>query len=149
MLTRTRANCRNRDWRTELANKVGGGTRDFFDEIVATILWLYFVVPACEFVIDLVQMLSRTWRRRKGDGYLLLLCEAVDLRILAEAAPTKIVTFDQDRWGRVRPHFLCSSSLDFNPTGGDPVMRKNCNGKRLWQQPTDERFDLRSARRYC
>ena len=43
-------------------------------EIVATILWLYFVVLLARFVIDLVQMLSRTWQPK---GFVLLLCEAV------------------------------------------------------------------------
>ena len=43
-------------------------------EIIATILWLYFVILLARFVIDLVQMLSRTW---EPTGFVLLLCEAV------------------------------------------------------------------------
>lgn len=43
-------------------------------EIIATILWLYFVVLLARFVIDLVQMLSREWQPK---GIVLILCEAV------------------------------------------------------------------------
>lgn len=43
-------------------------------EIVATILWLYFVILLARFVIDLVQMLSRSWEPK---GFVLLLCEAI------------------------------------------------------------------------
>ena len=43
-------------------------------EIIVTIIWLYFVILLARFVIDLVQMLSRTWQPK---GFVLLLCEAV------------------------------------------------------------------------
>ncbi|MFA7265412.1 MAG: YggT family protein [Candidatus Nanopelagicales bacterium] len=43
-------------------------------EIVATILWLYFVILLARFVIDLVQMLSREWVPK---GIVLVLCEVV------------------------------------------------------------------------
>lgn len=43
-------------------------------EVVATILWLYFVILLARFVIDLVQMLSRSWEPK---GFVLLLCEAI------------------------------------------------------------------------
>lgn len=43
-------------------------------EIVATILWLYFVILLARFVIELVTMLSRSWEPK---GVVLLLCEAV------------------------------------------------------------------------
>ncbi len=43
-------------------------------EIIATILWLYFVVLLARFVIDLVQMLSRNWR---PTGVVLLISEFV------------------------------------------------------------------------
>lgn len=43
-------------------------------EIVATILWLYFVVLLARFVIDLVTMLSRGWEPK---GFVLLVCEAI------------------------------------------------------------------------
>jgi YggT family protein len=43
-------------------------------EVVATILWLYFVILLARFVIELVTMLSRSWEPK---GVVLLLCEAV------------------------------------------------------------------------
>ncbi len=43
-------------------------------EIVATILWLYFVILLARFVIDLVQMLSRSW---EPHGVMLLVAELV------------------------------------------------------------------------
>lgn len=43
-------------------------------EVIATILWLYFVILLARFVIDLVSMLSRSWEPK---GVVLLLCEAV------------------------------------------------------------------------
>lgn len=42
--------------------------------IVATILWIYFVILLARFVIDLVQMLSRQWQPK---GIVLLICEFV------------------------------------------------------------------------
>ena len=59
-------------------------------QVVATILWLYFVVHLARFVIELVQMLSRTWQPK---GIVLLLCEAVfsvtvpPLRLLRRLIP--------------------------------------------------------------
>jgi len=43
-------------------------------EIVATILWLYFVVLLARFVIDLVQMLSKSWR---PSGIVLIISEFI------------------------------------------------------------------------
>lgn len=43
-------------------------------EVIATILWLYFVILLARFVIDLVSMLSRSWEPK---GVVLVLCEAV------------------------------------------------------------------------
>lgn len=43
-------------------------------EIIATVLWLYFVVLLARFVIDLVQMLSKNWR---PTGIVLLISEFV------------------------------------------------------------------------
>lgn len=43
-------------------------------EILATILWLYFLVLLARFVIDLVQMLSPDW---KPKGPILVLAEVV------------------------------------------------------------------------
>ncbi|MGB2970142.1 MAG: YggT family protein [Candidatus Nanopelagicales bacterium] len=43
-------------------------------EIIATVLWLYFVVLLARFVIDLIQMLSRTWQ---PSGFMLVVAEFV------------------------------------------------------------------------
>lgn len=43
-------------------------------EVVATVLWLYFVILLARFVIDLVQILSREWR---PTGPVLVICEAI------------------------------------------------------------------------
>lgn len=43
-------------------------------DIVAAILWLYFIILLGRFVIDLVQMLSRDW---EPSGAVLLICEFV------------------------------------------------------------------------
>jgi YggT family protein len=43
-------------------------------EVIATVLWLYFVVLLARFVIDLVQMLSKNWR---PTGIVLLISEFV------------------------------------------------------------------------
>lgn len=43
-------------------------------EIIATVLWLYFVVLIGRFVIDIVQMMSRSWEPK---GIVLLVCEAI------------------------------------------------------------------------
>lgn len=43
-------------------------------QVVATLLWLYFVVLIVRLVIDFVQVLSRDWHPR---GLVLIICEAV------------------------------------------------------------------------
>lgn len=43
-------------------------------EIVATILWLYFLILLARFVIELVGMLSRSWEPK---GVVLVFCEAI------------------------------------------------------------------------
>jgi len=43
-------------------------------EIIATVLWLYFVVLLARFVIDLVQVLSKSWR---PSGIVLIISEFV------------------------------------------------------------------------
>ncbi len=43
-------------------------------EIIATVLWLYFVVLLARFVIELVQMLSRDWEPK---GAVLIVAEAI------------------------------------------------------------------------
>lgn len=43
-------------------------------QVVATLLWLYFVVLIVRLVIDFVQVLSRDWHPR---GPVLIICEAV------------------------------------------------------------------------
>ena len=43
-------------------------------EIIATILWLYFLVLLARFVIDLVQLLSPEW---KPKGVILVVAEVV------------------------------------------------------------------------
>lgn len=43
-------------------------------EIIATILWLYFLVLLGRFVIDLVQMLSPDWRPK---GVMVIAAEAI------------------------------------------------------------------------
>lgn len=43
-------------------------------EIIATVLWLYFVVLLARFVIDLIQMLSRTWQ---PSGFMLVVAEFI------------------------------------------------------------------------
>lgn len=43
-------------------------------QIIATVLWLYFVVLIVRLVIDFVQVLSRDWRPR---GVMLVVAEAV------------------------------------------------------------------------
>ena len=43
-------------------------------EIIATILWLYFLVLLARFVIDLVQLLSPEWRPK---GVILVVAEVV------------------------------------------------------------------------
>lgn len=42
--------------------------------IIAAILWLYFVILLARFIIDLIQMLSREWAPH---GVVLLLAEAI------------------------------------------------------------------------
>jgi YggT family protein len=43
-------------------------------EVIATVLWLYFVVLLARFVIDLVQMLSKNWR---PSGIMLIISEFI------------------------------------------------------------------------
>ncbi len=43
-------------------------------ETIATVLWLYFVVLLARFVIDLIQMLSRTWQ---PSGFMLVVAEFI------------------------------------------------------------------------
>jgi YggT family protein len=43
-------------------------------EVIATVLWLYFVVLLARFVIDLVQMLSKSWR---PSGIMLIISEFI------------------------------------------------------------------------
>jgi YggT family protein len=51
-----------------------GATLGGLGEIVATILWLYFVVLLARFVIELVQTLSKNWR---PSGFVLVLSEFI------------------------------------------------------------------------
>ena len=43
-------------------------------EVIATVLWLYFVGLLARFVIDLVQMLSKNWR---PSGIMLIISEFI------------------------------------------------------------------------
>ena len=43
-------------------------------EVIATVLWIFFIILLARFVIDLIQMLARQW---KPSGPMLLVCEVV------------------------------------------------------------------------
>jgi YggT family protein len=59
-------------------------------DIVATILWLYFVILLARFVIDLIQMLSKQWQPA---GLMLVICEIIftvtdpPIRLLRKVIP--------------------------------------------------------------
>ena len=59
-------------------------------QVLATVLWLYWIVLIARLVFDLVQVFAREWRPR---GFLLLIAEAVytltdpPLRLLRRVIP--------------------------------------------------------------
>jgi len=42
--------------------------------VIITVLWVFLVILIARFVIDLVQMLSRSWQPK---GFVLLICEGI------------------------------------------------------------------------